>query len=65
MLEQLRNSLRALEKPAGIEGGPGCVALGIAGIDAALGGGLARGALHEMRRRARRISPRQPASRWG
>ena len=47
-LEQLRNSLRALEKPAALKGGPGCVALGIAGIDAALGGGLARGALHEI-----------------
>jgi protein ImuA len=47
-LEQLRNSLRALEKPAALEGGPGCVALGIADIDAALGGGLARGALHEV-----------------
>ena len=48
MLEQLRNSLRALEKPAALDGEPGCLPLGIAGIDAALGGGLARGALHEI-----------------
>ena len=48
MLEQLRQRLRALEKPAGIEDGPGVLPLGIAAIDAALGGGLARGALHEI-----------------
>ncbi len=48
MLEQLRQRLRALEKPAGIEDGPGPLPLGIAAVDAALGGGLARGALHEI-----------------
>jgi protein ImuA len=48
MLEQLRQQLRALEKPAGIEDGPGVLPLGIAAIDDALGGGLARGALHEI-----------------
>ena len=36
------------EKPAGIADGPGILPLGIAAIDAALGGGLARGALHEI-----------------
>jgi protein ImuA len=48
MLERLRRRLRALEKPAGIGDGPGTLPLGIAAIDAALGGGLTRGALHEI-----------------
>jgi protein ImuA len=48
MLEELRRRLRALEKPAGIEDGPGVLPLGVAAIDDALGGGLARGALHEI-----------------
>lgn len=48
MIEQLRRRLRALEKPTGIGNGPGTLPLGIAAIDAALGGGLARGALHEI-----------------
>ena len=48
MLEQLRQQLRALENPAGIEDGPGTLPLGIAAIDDTLGGGLARGALHEI-----------------
>jgi protein ImuA len=48
MLKELRQRLRALEKPAGIEDGPSVLPLGIASIDAALGGGLARGALHEI-----------------
>lgn len=48
MLEQLRQQLRALEKPAGIEDDPGVLPLGIAAIDDTLGGGLARGALHEI-----------------
>jgi protein ImuA len=48
MIEQLRQRLRALEKPAGIADGPGVLPLGIPPIDAALGGGLARGALHEI-----------------
>jgi protein ImuA len=48
MLDQLRQRLRALEKPAGIGDGPGVLPLGIPAIDTALGGGLARGALHEV-----------------
>lgn len=48
MIEQLRQRLRALEKPTGIGDGPGVLPLGIAAVDAALGGGLARGALHEI-----------------
>ncbi len=48
MLEQLRQRLQALQKTAGIADGPGVLPLGIAAIDAALGGGLARGALHEI-----------------
>ena len=48
MLEQLRQRLQALQKPAGIDNDPGCLPFGIAAIDEALGGGLARGALHEI-----------------
>jgi protein ImuA len=48
MIAQLRQSLRALEKPAGIAAGPDALPFGIAAIDLALGGGLARGALHEI-----------------
>jgi protein ImuA len=48
MIAELRQTLQRLERPAGLDGGPGSVALGIAAIDAALGGGLARGALHEI-----------------
>ncbi len=48
MIEQLRQRLQALQKPAGIEDGPSALPLGVAAIDAALGGGLARGALHEI-----------------
>jgi protein ImuA len=48
MIEQLRQRLRALEKPAGIGDGPDVLPLGIAAIDDTLGGGLARGALHEI-----------------
>ena len=48
MIEQLRQTLRALEKPAGIEDGSGVLPLGVPAIDAALGGGFARGALHEI-----------------
>jgi protein ImuA len=47
VLEQLRHRLRALEKPA-VAGEPGCLPLGVDSIDAALGGGLVRGALHEI-----------------
>jgi protein ImuA len=48
MIEQLRQSLRALEKPSGIEAETGCLPFGVPAIDEALGGGLARGALHEI-----------------
>jgi protein ImuA len=48
MLEELRQQLKALQKPAGLEDGPGTLPLGIAAIDDVLGGGLARGALHEI-----------------
>lgn len=48
MIEQLRQRLQALQKPAALDGGPGCLPLGIAAVDEALGGGLARGALHEI-----------------
>ena len=52
MIEQLRQRLQALQNTARIEDGPGgslqALPLGIAAIDAALGGGLARGALHEI-----------------
>jgi protein ImuA len=48
MIAQLRQRLQALEKPAGIDSDPGCQPLGIAAIDGALGGGLSRGALHEI-----------------
>jgi protein ImuA len=48
MLEQLRQRLQALQKPTGIGDGPGALPLGIAAIDDVLGGGLARGALHEI-----------------
>ncbi|HEY4140580.1 MAG TPA: DNA repair protein [Pseudolabrys sp.] len=48
MLEQLRQQLKALQKPAGLEDSLGALPLGIAAIDDVLGGGLARGALHEI-----------------
>jgi protein ImuA len=48
MIEQLRQRLQALQKGAGIEDVASALPLGIAPIDAALGGGLARGALHEI-----------------
>jgi len=47
MLQQLRKVVAALERPLGLETGVP-LALGIPAIDAALGGGLARGALHEI-----------------
>jgi protein ImuA len=48
MIEQLRQHLQALQKSPGIEDVASALPLGIASIDAALGGGLARGALHEI-----------------
>lgn len=48
MLNELRQQLQALQRPAGIEDDPGTLPLGIEAIDQALGGGLARGALHEI-----------------
>ena len=48
MIEQLRQRLQALQKTAGIADGACTLPLGIAAIDGALGGGLARGALHEI-----------------
>ena len=48
MIEQLRQRLQALQRTAEIEDDPGALPLGIAAIDAALGGGLTRGALHEI-----------------
>lgn len=48
MIEELRQRLQALERPPGLEDEPGVVPFGIGPIDQALGGGLARGALHEI-----------------
>ena len=48
MIDQLRQRLRALQKIVGIVDGARMLPLGIAAIDDALGGGLARGALHEI-----------------
>jgi protein ImuA len=48
MIEQLRQHLLALQRAPRIEGSPGILPLGIAAIDAALGGGFMRGALHEI-----------------
>ena len=48
MLEELHQRLQALQKPPGIEDDPSVLPLGVEAIDAALGGGLARGALHEI-----------------
>jgi protein ImuA len=48
MLDQLRQRLQALQGTAGIKRGSGLCPLGLAAIDAAIGGGFARGALHEI-----------------
>ncbi len=48
MLVELRKTLARLERITGIDGDAGVMPFGIAPIDAALGGGLARGALHEI-----------------
>jgi protein ImuA len=48
MLEELRQCLQALQKTAGIDGDPGLLPLGLPAVDGVLGGGLLRGALHEI-----------------
>jgi protein ImuA len=48
MIEELRQRLQALQRPPGIDDDPGVLPLGVEVIDAALGGGLALGALHEI-----------------
>lgn len=48
MLDELRQHLARLEKPAHIGDGPSVLPLGIPAVDGVLGGGLARGALHEI-----------------
>jgi len=48
VIEQLRQRLLALQRMPGIGGKPGFMPLGIAAIDTILGGGLMRGALHEI-----------------
>ena len=48
MLEELRQRLQSLQKTAGIDGDPGVLPLGLAAVDGVLGGGLLRGALHEI-----------------
>ena len=48
MIAQFRQSLQRLQRPTGLDGGPGVLPLGVAAIDGTLGGGLARGALHEI-----------------
>ena len=48
MLAQLRQTLRALQRPARLDDDPGSAPLGIPAVDGALGGGFQRGALHEI-----------------
>jgi len=48
MLEELRQRLRRLEKPPGLADGPAVLPLGAPAVDTILGGGLMRGALHEI-----------------
>jgi protein ImuA len=48
MIDQLRQRLQALQKAPGIESHPGTLPFGIPAIDTMLGGGLVRGALHEI-----------------
>jgi protein ImuA len=48
MLAELRRQVQKLERPVTLEGPAGLRPLGIGAIDTALGGGLARGALHEI-----------------
>jgi protein ImuA len=48
MIALLRQRLLALQRAPGLKEGPGTLPLGISAIDAVLGGGLLRGALHEI-----------------
>jgi protein ImuA len=48
MIARLRRTLQALDKPSGITDGSAILPLGLPSIDRTLGGGLARGALHEI-----------------
>jgi protein ImuA len=48
MIAQLRQRLLALQRAPGVADGAGTLPLGISAIDAVLGGGLMRGALHEI-----------------
>jgi protein ImuA len=48
MIAQLRQRLLALQRAPGVKEGPGTLPLGIPAIDMMLGGGLMRGALHEI-----------------
>jgi protein ImuA len=48
MLQELQQTLAALERPCGLGGTAKSISLGIASIDAVLGGGFAVGALHEI-----------------
>ena len=47
MIEQLRSTIARMERPPGFED-PGLRPFGLASLDTALGGGLARGSLHEV-----------------
>lgn len=47
MIEQLRSTIAQMERPSGFED-PGLRPSGLGSLDAALGGGLPRGALHEV-----------------
>lgn len=48
MLDELRQRLQSLQKAAGLEAPSGVLPFGIPALDDVLGGGLARGALHEI-----------------
>ncbi|MFA6266346.1 MAG: DNA repair protein [Pseudolabrys sp.] len=48
MLDELRQHLARLQKPAGLVEGPAVLPLGIPAVDGVLGGGLACGAVHEI-----------------
>jgi len=48
MLDALRQQLTHLQKPAGLAEGPVMLPLGVTAVDDALGGGVLRGALHEI-----------------